>query len=394
MTTYYLALTSHGAAAIAAAEAGTPFTFAQLVVGDASGQPYLPASATSRTQLVHQCAAVPVQSVTVVGAQVQVKATLPGSIGGFNLHEIGLTDTTGQLVYIGNWHGGYKPQLTEGAASDMELTLILDTSGLPEVVIELDPTSVLATRQWALDRFVLQTVHDEHVTQDELEHANLLTATMAVNSDLQDHKTVSNPHPQYAYLSDLKPRHLFQLSHLNMSQPYAISFGYASGGVTHTLEGINQSLIDCLFTFDVLEQQGMSTYVVEGISMGLGLNKQGYLLKFDGYIQFGSYAGQGDTSFATPTARLKFRDESGTDLTEVTLTLSAPTGGFPNNGTVGHVTYRASTDFSLVALRKPDGSVPSNLQAALHVDGLSDSDGGSTDLQILTIEQFCIVCSY
>lgn len=173
MALYYLTLTQHGAAALAAAQAGQPFAFADLVLGDANGQPYLPDSAISRTALVHECAAVPVQSVTVVGDQVHVQTVIPASIGGFAIHELGLTDAAGQLLYIGNWHGGYKPALTEGAAGELELTLILDTSGLPQVVIELDPTSVLATRQWALDHFVLQTVYDAHITQNALEHADL-----------------------------------------------------------------------------------------------------------------------------------------------------------------------------------------------------------------------------
>lgn len=190
MALYYLTLTSHGAAALAAAQAGQPFAFAELVLGDANGQPYLPDSAVSRTALVHECAAVPVQSVTVVGDQVHVQTVIPASVGGFAIHELGLTDATGQLLYIGNWHGGYKPALTEGAAGELELTLILDTSGLPQVVIELDPTSVLATRQWALDHFVLQTVYDTHVEQNALDHDNLLALidaeTAARSAAVQD----------------------------------------------------------------------------------------------------------------------------------------------------------------------------------------------------------------
>lgn len=183
MATYYLSLTDHGAAALAAAQAGGPsIQISHLVLGDANGQPYQPSSATSRTTLVHQLASLPVLSVTAVDDLVTVDTLVPASVGGFAIHEIGLTDAAGQLLYIGNWTGGYKPVLAEGGAGDMQFRLELLTSGLPTVVIVSDPNNVTATRQWALDHFVLQTVFDAHVTQNALEHDNLLALIQAASN--------------------------------------------------------------------------------------------------------------------------------------------------------------------------------------------------------------------
>lgn len=109
--TYYLTLTDHGAQRVAAAHGQAAIMLVNLVLGDASGQPYDPVSKKNRTTLVNQRAVVPVQSVSQLNDIARVVATIDSSIGGFNIHEIGLTDASGQLVYIGNYHGGYKPVL-------------------------------------------------------------------------------------------------------------------------------------------------------------------------------------------------------------------------------------------------------------------------------------------
>lgn len=187
MALYYLTLTSHGAAALAAAQAGgAGIQITDLVLGDANGQPYQPDSAVSRTALVHECARLPVISVTADEDRVIVETLIPPETGGFAIHEIGLTDATGQLLYIGNWTGSYKPVLAEGGAGDMQLTIELMTSGLPTVIIPMDPSNITATRQWALDRFVLQTVHAAHVTQNALEHDNLLELINTLNQLIAD----------------------------------------------------------------------------------------------------------------------------------------------------------------------------------------------------------------
>jgi hypothetical protein len=138
----------------------------------------------------------------------------------------------------------------------------------------------------------------------------------------------------------------------------------------------------------------VNDYVVQGITLGRNLNQQGYLLRFDGHIQFGNYAGQGDTDFAQPTAKIRFLDEVFQLLLEVPINITLVQGGFARNGNVGHATYRVFMEFDLYHLRKPNGQTPTAVHAALSVAGRSDSNGGGTDLQILTVESFAIFCSY
>ena len=185
MANYYLILTDHGSQCLAAAQAGTTdFQILHLALGDANGQPYLPSSRINANTLVNERARVDVMDVTVVGQHVEVLAIVGSEIGGFHLHEIALLDEQGKALYIGNYHGGYKPVLTEGAGGDLKLILALKTSGLAPVVIQMNPTTVVADRQWVIDNFVRIPTFDAHVNQNALEHANLLLLIQQLNQML------------------------------------------------------------------------------------------------------------------------------------------------------------------------------------------------------------------
>lgn len=128
-------------------------TLSQMVIGDANGIPYDPIDQKSRTALVNQRASVPVQSVVINGAVTTVTATLPANIGGFNLHEIGLKDSTGQLVYIGNYHGGYKPVIAEGAGGELTIVIDITAESGKAALIEIDPNVVTANKDWVIENF-------------------------------------------------------------------------------------------------------------------------------------------------------------------------------------------------------------------------------------------------
>ena len=149
MSNYYILLTNYGKQVIANAHTATPIQLVSVVLGDANNQPYLPESRLGETGLVHETARVPVTRVKIVDSNtVEVTAVVASNIGGFNIHEIGIVDVTGKLVYVGNFHGGYRPLLTEGAGGDMELVFSITANNLAQVLIEVDPTVVTASKAW------------------------------------------------------------------------------------------------------------------------------------------------------------------------------------------------------------------------------------------------------
>ena len=174
MANYYVLLTDYGKSFIANAQAGSQLALTDVVLGDANDQPYLPDSRLTETSLVHQRAKVAVTSIKIVNdTTAEVSAVVPSNVGGFNLHEVGITDSSGKLVYVGNFHGGYRPTLTEGAGGDMELIFTITADNLATVVIEMDGNVVIATRDWVTDRFALKSLVSElhdiiNQLQDEL----------------------------------------------------------------------------------------------------------------------------------------------------------------------------------------------------------------------------------
>lgn len=157
MANYYVLLTDYGKQVIANAHTATPIQLVSVVLGDANNQPYLPESRLGETGLVHETARVPVTRVKVVDSNtVEVTAIVASNIGGFNIHEIGIVDVTGKLVYVGNFHGGYRPLLTEGAGGDMELVFSITANNLAQVLIEVDPTVVTASKAWVNSTIIKQ----------------------------------------------------------------------------------------------------------------------------------------------------------------------------------------------------------------------------------------------
>lgn len=160
---YYLTLTTYGSDLIAQAHESAPLNLKNLVIGDANGVPYDPLTAIDRTHLVNQKASVLIQHLEVIGDIVRVTATIGPHIGGFNIHEIGLTDESGQLVYIGNYHGGYKSLFEDGAGG--ELTISIDIQGVATNNINLivDPHTNTATQAW------LENILKAYIKSDSFE---------------------------------------------------------------------------------------------------------------------------------------------------------------------------------------------------------------------------------
>lgn len=149
---YYVTLTDFGATQIAQAHDVASITLSQLVIGDANGIPYDPITQKSRMALINQRASVPVQSVQINGAVTTVTATIEANIGGFNLHEIGLKDNAGKLIYIGNYHGGYKPAIAEGAGGELTISIDITAESGKDALISIDPNLVTANKDWVINK--------------------------------------------------------------------------------------------------------------------------------------------------------------------------------------------------------------------------------------------------
>lgn len=149
---YYVLPTEYGLALMAKAHQGQSIELKNLVIGDANGQPYTPEHRRTATALINQRASVAIQSIRAVDARtIRITATLPSRVGGFFIHEIGLTDINNKLIYVGNYHGGYKPSFNEGASSDMEFNIDVKVENTSNISI-LANDSLIANQDWVLTK--------------------------------------------------------------------------------------------------------------------------------------------------------------------------------------------------------------------------------------------------
>lgn len=157
MTTKYFAiLTSQGAARLAnAAALGTKLNLTHMAVGDAGG--VLPTPDPAQTRLINQKRIAPLNLLTVDPAntsQIIAEQIIPENEGGFWIREIGLYDDDGILIAVANCPETYKPQLQEGSGRTQTIRMILIVSSTSTITLKIDPSVVLATRQYADDKVI------------------------------------------------------------------------------------------------------------------------------------------------------------------------------------------------------------------------------------------------
>lgn len=177
---YYVTLTDYGASLIAKSHNGSTIALNQMVIGDANDQPYDPITQKSRTTLVNQTASVPIQSVQNMGQVARVIATIGANIGGFNFHEYGFTDANNKLVYIANYHGGYKPIISEGAGGELEIITDITANAGAQALLQLDPTVVSANKKWVLEQ--LEILKKEMIERHDIEVGDLFLTTKRFES--------------------------------------------------------------------------------------------------------------------------------------------------------------------------------------------------------------------
>ncbi|WP_145592601.1 phage tail protein [Yersinia bercovieri] len=185
MTTKFFAILTHlGAAKLANATAlGTQLQITQMAVGDGGG--VLPLPNAAQTQLIGEKRRAALNSLSVDAAnssQIIAEQVIPETDGGWWIREIGLFDKDGVLIAIANCPETYKPQLQEGSGRTQTVRMVLIVSSTEAVTLKIDPSVVLATRQYV----------DKKVDDKAIEVKAYADGLMAA------HLVAADPHSQYA----------------------------------------------------------------------------------------------------------------------------------------------------------------------------------------------------
>lgn len=151
--TYYAILTAIGEAKLAnAAALNTTLKIAKMAVGDGGG--VVPTPNRSQTALVGEWYRAGLNTLAVDPSntsQIIAELVIPEATGGSWIREMGLIDADGNLIAVANTPPSYKPQLAEGSGRTQVLRMVLIVSSASAVELKIDPSVVLATRQYVDD---------------------------------------------------------------------------------------------------------------------------------------------------------------------------------------------------------------------------------------------------
>lgn len=183
-TKYYAVLTNVGAAKLAKATAlGVQVEITQMAVGDGNGA--LPTPNPEQTALVHELRRAPLNSLSIDpnnANQIIAEQVIPEDVGGWWIREIGLFDKDGDMIAVANCAETYKPQLQEGSGRVQVVRMILIVISTAAVTLKIDPSVVLATRQYVDDQ--------------------IIQVKNYVDNSFKNHISNENPHMQYPLISN------------------------------------------------------------------------------------------------------------------------------------------------------------------------------------------------
>ncbi len=169
---FFALLTVIGANKLAKATAlGTTIKITQMAVGDGGGT--LPTPDTQQTKLVGEKRRAGLNTLFVDpknDSQIIAEQVIPENEGGYWIREIGLFDDEGSLIAVGNCPETYKPQLQEGSGRTQTIRMILTVSHTESVELKVDPSVILATREFVNDAI-------ESASKQTLEEVAKLYAT-------------------------------------------------------------------------------------------------------------------------------------------------------------------------------------------------------------------------
>ncbi|EMJ7958401.1 phage tail protein [Enterobacter chengduensis] len=184
-TKYYALLTNVGAAKLANATAlGEQVEITQMAVGDGNG--VLPTPNPAQTTLVHELRRAPLNTLTIDPVntnQIIAEQVIPEDVGGWWIREIGLYDSDGDMIAVANCAETYKPLLQEGSGRVQVIRIVLIVSSTQAVTLKIDPSVVLATRQYVDDQIIQVKAY--------------------VDQQLAAHIAASDPHKQYLKTADI-----------------------------------------------------------------------------------------------------------------------------------------------------------------------------------------------
>ncbi|OTA18610.1 tail protein [Xenorhabdus beddingii] len=187
-TKYFALLTQLGADKLAnAAALGTKIEITHMAVGDGGGS--LPTPDTKQSTLINEKRRAAINTLSIDPKntnQIIAEQVIPENEGGWWIREIGLFDKDGILIAVGNCAETYKPQLQEGSGRTQTIRMILIVSSANAVTLKVDPSIVLATREY-VDNSITKHANSRNHPDATLKEKGFVILSSAVDSNSETH---------------------------------------------------------------------------------------------------------------------------------------------------------------------------------------------------------------
>ncbi|BET97824.1 phage tail-collar fiber domain-containing protein [Xenorhabdus taiwanensis] len=187
-TKYFALLTQLGADKLAnAAALGTKIEITHMAVGDGGGK--LPTPDTKQTKLINEKRRAAINTLSIDPKntnQIIAEQVIPENEGGWWIREIGLYDKDGVLIAVGNCAETYKPQLQEGSGRTQTIRMILIVSSANAVTLKVDPSVILATREY-VDDSIKKHANSRNHPDATLKEKGFVILSSAVDSNSETH---------------------------------------------------------------------------------------------------------------------------------------------------------------------------------------------------------------
>lgn len=149
MPDYYCTLTTIGAGKLAQAGLlGQPLTITHAAVGDGNPASVEPGPETVLVSEKYRRAVNTVYSPEEDPSVVITEMAVPVDVGDWEVNEVGLFDSVGDLIAIANYPKTWKPKISSGTGRVLLIRVMLDVGSADHVELRIDPAIVMATRQY------------------------------------------------------------------------------------------------------------------------------------------------------------------------------------------------------------------------------------------------------
>lgn len=203
--TFYTIATDIGNAKEANAIAlGLRRKFVALAVGDGGGENApIPTPKPGQKALLGEWRRAPLNSLEPDPknpSQLIAEQIIPANEGGRWIREMALIDEDGDLCYISNAPPTYKPLLPEGSGKTQGLRMVIIVSNVANVELKIDPSVVLATREYADKAITVAMKAHTDADDPHPQYAKKVVVAEAIIDSIEAHGAAEDPHPQYLTL--------------------------------------------------------------------------------------------------------------------------------------------------------------------------------------------------